>query len=237
MLRRANSADERHRIQATDAKHVAPVLPPAAPQASTSEVVVIAHRKTEGGEVKPTPVAAPNWSVPAGEWPFSKVADHLVANLTDAAWEVRHGAALGLRELLRHQVVGAGGLSAASRALWIDAVAVCLLTVLARDRFGDFVGDHMVAPVREAAAQALAILVKSASASSVQRIARVLFDLVHQKGASKYAWQVRHAALLGMQYLVAARADALQLTGEDQACRLADVVDVAILGCACASWV
>lgn len=38
-----------------------------------------------------------------GGWPFQRVADQLVANLLDANWQVRHGAAVGLRQLLRAQ--------------------------------------------------------------------------------------------------------------------------------------
>ena len=42
-----------------------------------------------------------------GGWPFQRVADQLVANLLDANWQVRHGAAVGLRQLLRTQASSA----------------------------------------------------------------------------------------------------------------------------------
>lgn len=42
-----------------------------------------------------------------GGWPFQRVADQLVANLLDANWQVRHGAAVGLRQLLRAQASSA----------------------------------------------------------------------------------------------------------------------------------
>lgn len=38
-----------------------------------------------------------------GGWPFQRVADQLVAHLLDANWRVRHGAAVGLRQILREQ--------------------------------------------------------------------------------------------------------------------------------------
>ena len=47
-----------------------------------------------------------------------------------------------------------------SHAQWIEEVALQLLIVLARDRFGDFVSDQVVAPVRESSAMALGHLVK-----------------------------------------------------------------------------
>ena len=35
------------------------------------------------------------------EWPFEEFAGRLMADLFDSAWERRHGAALGLRHLLK----------------------------------------------------------------------------------------------------------------------------------------
>lgn len=39
--------------------------------------------------------------------------------------------------------------------LWLEDLSLRLLCVLALDRFGDFVSDQVVAPVRETCAQAL----------------------------------------------------------------------------------
>lgn len=44
----------------------------------------------------------------AGAWPFQRVADQLCLDLLDPVWEVRHGAAVALREILRHQSCAAG---------------------------------------------------------------------------------------------------------------------------------
>jgi hypothetical protein len=38
---------------------------------------------------------------------------------------------------------------------WLEDISLRLLCVLALDRFGDFVSDQVVAPVRETCAQAL----------------------------------------------------------------------------------
>lgn len=40
---------------------------------------------------------------------------------------------------------------------WLEDLAVRLVCVLALDRFGDFVSDQVVAPVRETCAQALGV--------------------------------------------------------------------------------
>jgi hypothetical protein len=40
-------------------------------------------------------------AIAAGQWPFLRLADDLCADLLDPAWGRRHGAAVGLREILR----------------------------------------------------------------------------------------------------------------------------------------
>ena len=44
----------------------------------------------------------------SGRWPFQLIADRLLCDLLDATWEVRHGAALGLRQILSHHAPCAG---------------------------------------------------------------------------------------------------------------------------------
>lgn len=86
----------------------------------------------------------------------------------------------------------------------------------------------MVAPVRETAAQALATLMPFMAPQTVAAVHRILVAMVRQGGgpldstskvnledkgkgvARKYVWQVRHAGLLGLKYLVAVRGDVLR---------------------------
>lgn len=94
----------------------------------------------------------------------------------------------------------------------------------------------VVAPVRETAAQALATLLPRMPLSSIVSVQRILIDMVEQGGAppsrgldgaraiskiptkvgkgveerGKYVWQVRHAGLLGLKYLVAVKGDLLR---------------------------
>jgi len=42
-----------------------------------------------------------------------------------------------------------------SHQLWLEDLSLHLLCVLALDRFGDFISDQVVAPVRETCAQCL----------------------------------------------------------------------------------
>ena len=43
----------------------------------------------------------------AGQWPFLRLADELCTDLLDPAWGRRHGAAVGLREILRSHAAAA----------------------------------------------------------------------------------------------------------------------------------
>ncbi len=166
--------------------------------------------------------------VPASraEWPFALVAQVLSADLFSPQWEVRHGAALGLRELIRVQgracgmrippellesresavkAEEAGGgdvkpnagatssmLSSAQKqaartlndqlhGFWAEDMAIRFLSVLSLDRLGDFIFDHVVAPVRETTSQALAALLRVMPAHCVRSTHSVLREMVLQE--------------------------------------------------------
>ena len=100
-------------------------------------------------------------------------------------------------------------------------LARSLLSLLAMDRFGDFVGDTVIAPVRETAAQALGVLLKYLDHGAVSEVHDTLMVMIKQDWAKrgkavdglgrgeKFAWEVRHAGLLGVKYEVAVRGDLL----------------------------
>ncbi|PSN34064.1 TATA-binding protein-associated factor 172, partial [Blattella germanica] len=98
----------------------------------------------------------------AVDWPFEGFCDQLCQDLFSPSWEVRHGAGTALREVIRVHGRGAGKAADTTKAemdqchqLWLEDISLRLLCVLALDRFGDFVSDQVVAPVRETCAQAL----------------------------------------------------------------------------------
>ncbi|GAA5868377.1 hypothetical protein JCM3774_003272 [Rhodotorula dairenensis] len=179
------------------------------------------ERERQGGEIQAKAEAVrAQTEVAPGEWPWRAVVDRLSVGLLAPGWETRHGASLGLRELLRLQASGGGKMEGVSHAqnlelhrVWVEDLATKLLYVFALDRFGDYVSDQVVAPVRETAAQALAVLLPSMPASSSQQVRRILADMVHQRqdlsappadpSKPKYIWQVRHSGLLGLKYVVA----------------------------------
>ena len=160
--------------------------------------------------------------IEAGSWPFTRTCEFLAFSLFSSRWEDRHGAAVALREILRYQAecanifietfdttttsanlvkVQPGTAEAQMRAnfSWLEDISVRLLCVLALDRFGDFVGDGVVAPVRETAAQALGASLRDLPTRKVFDIGEATLTLLkHEK-----AWEVRHSGLIGLKYVFA----------------------------------
>ncbi|EFA86022.1 SNF2-related domain-containing protein [Heterostelium album PN500] len=147
------------------------------------------------------------------EWPFTSLYDDLLIDLFNPQWEIRHGSAVGLRELCRKHGKG-GGVTVYTKperielvnTLWLEDFAIRLLCVIALDRFGDYISDQVVAPVRETCAQVLGLVVKYMNADSVMRVLSVLLHLQDNK-----QWEVRHGGLLGIKYLAVVRLDLIDL--------------------------
>lgn len=159
------------------------------------------------------PDATGTW-VDALSWPLENFCARLFIDLFHAKWEVRHGAATALRELINQHAQGAGKSVQQSReqmdeshSRWLEDAALRLLCVLCLDRFGDFVSDQVVAPVRETCAQVLGTLVKEIEATKVQRIVDILLQLIQHKNE----WEVRHGGLLGLKYVFVVREELLPI--------------------------
>ncbi|MCO5565264.1 hypothetical protein L7F22_018937 [Adiantum nelumboides] len=130
---------------------------------------------------------------------------------------------------------------------WSEDIAIRLLCVLTLDRLGDFVFDQVIAPVRETTGQALASLMKWMEIGSITKAHSVLLDMIRQdfllddkspqaeisalkakRGVKGYAWEVRHAGLLGLRYEVTVRKDVLD-NADQSADILSDVTNLAII--------
>ncbi|EME50250.1 hypothetical protein DOTSEDRAFT_68955 [Dothistroma septosporum NZE10] len=152
------------------------------------------------------------------EWPFERLCEFLTVDLFDPSWEIRHGAAMGLREIVRVHGAGAGRHvrktkvenEALNRA-WLDDMACRICCVFMLDRFADYVSDNAVAPIRETAGQVLGAVLQYLPASSVHEINRILYRLVMQKDlkVSRRIWHACHGGMIGMRYMVAVRTDLL----------------------------
>uniref|UniRef100_A0A7M4FCU0 B-TFIID TATA-box binding protein associated factor 1 n=1 Tax=Crocodylus porosus TaxID=8502 RepID=A0A7M4FCU0_CROPO len=123
--------------------------------------------------------------------------------------KVRHGAGTGLREILKAHGKSGGKIGdstleemAQQHQEWLEDLVIRLLCVFALDRFGDFVSDEVVAPVRETCAQTLGVVLKHMNETGVHKTVDVLLKLLTQE-----QWEVRHGGLLGIKYALAVRQD------------------------------
>lgn len=143
-------------------------------------------------------------------WDFQATCEILKHALLETRWEWRHGAAIGLRQILMRHAQSAGRCNPGSlgdeeNARWLEDICCRLLCVLAMDRFGDFVGDAVVAPVREAAAMTIGAAIRVMSPESTRVLVERLFYLLKTQKSSQ--WEVRHASLLGARYVLAVKED------------------------------
>lgn len=187
---------------------------------------------------------------PPGEWPFAHLTSLLLLDLFSPRWETRHGACLGLRSIFSNQGAGAGmsllaqtnAENQARKGRWAEDCALKIICLLSLDRLSDFVFDHVVAPVREVGAQALSALLPHLTTESVQQTQRVLLGMIRQgfvvaedekrlgrRGDVGYAWEVRHAGLSGLRWVIQARNRYALQGGDVDTASLAEVVDVAVL--------
>ncbi|KAK4554894.1 TATA-binding protein-associated factor mot1 [Recurvomyces mirabilis] len=152
------------------------------------------------------------------EWPYERLCEFLTVDLFDPQWEIRHGAAMGLREIVRVQGAGAGRLAHQSQSendqlnrAWLDDLACRICCVFMLDRFADYVSDNAVAPIRETAGQVLGALLQHLPPATVHDVNRILYRLVMQKDlkVSRRIWHACHGGMIGMRYLVAMRTDLL----------------------------
>ncbi|KAJ2451218.1 TATA-binding protein-associated factor mot1 [Coemansia sp. RSA 2336] len=153
------------------------------------------------------------FSMSAGSWVFESVAEVLAVDLFDARWETRHGAGIALRALFKQHGYGAGRVASASKEInrqrnqgFLEDMCVRLLCVFALDRFGDFVSDRVVAPVRETCAQVLGVMSQFLEPARMKGLQAALLHLI-ERGEAERVWEVRHAGLAGLRYVVAVRRD------------------------------
>ena len=151
-------------------------------------------------------------------WPFDRLCESLMVDLFDHNWEIRHGAAMGLREVIRAHGAGAGREKGKSKSLndklndqWLNDLACRLCCVFMLDRFGDYISDNVVAPIRETVGQTLGALLTHLAPQTVTKVYQVLYRMVMQRDLHLPArvWEVCHGGMIGLRYLVAIRNDLL----------------------------
>ncbi|KAJ9664017.1 TATA-binding protein-associated factor mot1 [Neophaeococcomyces mojaviensis] len=174
-------------------------------------------KEFKGETIEEKPLIAPE-EEQSSEWPFEVMCDYLSIDLFDPNWELRHGAAMGLREVLRVHGRGAGRKFGRTRAendranqQWLDDLACRLLCVLMLDRFGDYISDSVVAPIRESVGMTLAALLSKLPDDTALAVYGMLQQMIYQMdtGLKESVWQVCHGGMLGLRYFVAIRKDLL----------------------------
>lgn len=156
-------------------------------------------------------------------WPYDRLCDFLKMDLFDPQWETRHGAAMGLREVIRVHGASAGRQQGKSKQendqlnrAWLDDLCCRLCAVLMLDRFTDYSSDTSVAPIRETVGQTLGSVLKYVPSASVYGIYRILYRMVMQEDLNldKTVWPICHGGMVGLRYVVAVRKDLLLEDGD-----------------------
>ncbi|GMM57508.1 DNA-binding ATPase [Maudiozyma humilis] len=153
-------------------------------------------------------------------WQFQGIYELLIDNLMNDVWEIRHGAAIGLRELMKKHARSVNRVKSCTRSendirnnKSLDDLATRLLTIFALDRFGDYVNDTVVAPVRESASQTLAALLihldDSLSSSIFSALELLAIQPPEITGLPNKIWEATHGGLLGIRYFVSIKTDFL----------------------------
>ncbi|SCU84872.1 LADA_0D04346g1_1 [Lachancea dasiensis] len=159
------------------------------------------------------PILEKHDSVAGLVWQFQGIYELLLDGLINDAWEIRHAAALGLREIIKKHAKSVARIKGKSKVendrrnrRALEDLATRLLTVFALDRFGDFVYDTVVAPVRESVAQTLAALLVHLDDDLSIQVFGALEQLVLQDpktvGLPNKIWEATHGGLLGVRYFV-----------------------------------
>ncbi|KAG6003430.1 hypothetical protein E4U21_002024 [Claviceps maximensis] len=157
------------------------------------------------------------------EWPYERLCDFLKVDLFDSSWETRHGAAMGLRDIVRVHGAGAGRMHGKTKGendslnrKWLDDLTCRLCCVLMLDRFTDYSSDTSVAPIRETIGQTLGSALKHIPSASVYDTYRILYRMVMQEDLKleRTVWAVCHGGMVGLRYVVAVRKDLLLQDGD-----------------------
>ena len=151
------------------------------------------------------------------EWPFERVCEYLALEMFDHTWEVRHGASMGIREVLRVHGAGAGRVQGKTRAendklnqQWLNDLACRICCIFMLDRFADYTSDTAVAPIRETAGQALGSVLQYLSRDNVLATFNVLHSLIRKRLEVDSGWHSCQGGMIGLRYLVAVRNDLLR---------------------------
>ncbi|KZT44191.1 hypothetical protein SISSUDRAFT_1068609 [Sistotremastrum suecicum HHB10207 ss-3] len=223
----AGPSNNKARLLNPTSENKSRVSPPSStpPNASSPDKVVVDPSKGGQVEAKQKQHASAALQVHEGVWVWDGLVRVLEVDLFDSSWQIRHGAAGALRDILKAQGLSGGMKRGKTKAenswaheQWCNDLAGKILCVLVLDRFCDFSRDQSVSPVRETMAQTLASLLIHMPRRAILHVHDVLLQMITQdtkrSPGQQYVWQVRHAGMLGLKYEVAVRQDLIIDHGE-----------------------
>uniref|UniRef100_A0A0K2V3X8 BTAF1 RNA polymerase II, BTFIID transcription factorassociated, 170kDa [Alligator mississippiensis] n=1 Tax=Lepeophtheirus salmonis TaxID=72036 RepID=A0A0K2V3X8_LEPSM len=193
-------------------KHLDDTLGIKSQQLVTNEDLVPEASTPEEDVLAPPPPKRFKWDFESKEQspndsPLQPFIQIMFKDLFHESWEIRHGAATALREVLKYHGSSGGKVMNVSACendrfhrIWLRELSVKIICLIALDRFGDFASDTVVAPVRETGAQALGYAIKVMIEEDVQIVVDILLSLMERR-----EWQCRHGGLLAVKYLLALR--------------------------------
>ena len=135
-----------------------------------------------------------------GKENMRKLCFQLLDDTLSPRWEVRHGAATCLRDVIgsSKRRSASGGWAWMTNG-WLEDCVSRVICVLALDRFGDYESDFAVAPVREIAGQVIgSVLFLIPSEKTLARAASMIIKLVNNDDDD-----VRFGGMIGLKYLFA----------------------------------
>ncbi|RNA12097.1 TATA-binding -associated factor 172-like protein [Brachionus plicatilis] len=144
------------------------------------------------------------------KWLFSK--------LFNSEWEIRHGSATCIREIIKklvNSLLTNSNINLIPNFDWFEVCLNKLFSVIALDRFADYIGDEVVAPVRETCTQTIGILSKlfTISSQDTLRLCSIVNMFLAMK---KNNWETRHSGIMILKYTIAAASASNDLTNLKQ---------------------
>lgn len=139
----------------------------------------------------------------------------LFSRLFNSEWEIRHGSATCLREIIKkliNTLLLNNNLNLIPNYNWFETCLYKLFSVIALDRFADYIGDEVVAPVRETCTQTIGIISKLFTISShdTNRLCSII-NMYLTREISDNNWEIRHSGIMILKYTIAAANAANQL--------------------------
>ena len=158
--------------------------------------VVVESKVTNVGESsgREGPAVAAAAFAQSSRWSLRDLCSRLNDDLLDQSWLARHGAAIGLADMVRESTVKA---ESAFLQEWLEDCACRCVCVIALDHYKDFYTGTARAPCADASGLLLSVVCERLEPERTLLALDLLLDL-----QTCDMWQVRHSSMLAIKHLV-----------------------------------